>query len=124
MSDIFGKSTQFDNEFEKDPSKFGFCSFEDFRKNKDKWTPKKDQIFEVIDNGSQAYKLKVRKYIYFYEHYKCDSLEQVQRHFDGQGLGSNDIVFLPRFITNEHGGNDCEVRVFSKEALKKRMGWK
>lgn len=72
----------------KNPGKFGFCSFEEYCKNPDKWRPvaKDQEQLGLIDNGGQNLRriLKERTFHVGFQTFK--SLEKAQEFCRDHGI--------------------------------------
>jgi hypothetical protein len=115
-----GNMANFENEFLKSPEKFGFCSFDEFRKNKDRWRARPEQTLESIAGAGTLHKDRIRKVKYEMEGYACDSVEGVQALSRQMGFRDSDLVFFPVPHNHLAGKFDILVRVFHKDTVKRR----
>jgi hypothetical protein len=118
-----GDLSKFETEFLKDPSRYGFCSFEEFRRDKEKWRRRPEQTLESIDGAGTLFKDRIRKVRYELEGYACDSVESVQAQARQMGYSDRDLVFFPVRHNNFGEKFDILVRIFHKDTVKSREGW-
>lgn len=78
--------------------KLGFPTFDQFKKNPDKWRKGLEEIFVSVEGSVQNRfardRLVHQKYMWR-DQYKCDSIEQVQRIAEGEGYKANDLEICP-----------------------------
>jgi len=82
---------------------FGFPTFDEYRKNPDKWKKGLEEIFASVDASLQGdgRKYLVRQTYKWRDQYKCDSLEEVQRIAKNEGYTANELEICPiRFLTD------------------------
>ena len=117
------KIANFDTDFAKHPDRYGFCTFEQFRKNKSKWQANPEQTLEVIAGAGTMFKGQIRKITYELEGYPCATLESVQSTARSMGYRDQDIVFYP--VPHNHLGGkfDLLVRIFHKNTVSRRGDW-
>jgi hypothetical protein len=103
------------------PERYGFCSFEDFRKNKEKWKFSADRLFEAVQGAGTAHKQRLKKLRFEINGHRAESLEQVQRIAKEEGLSLETLDIWPEII--DLGGQWCDILVkfMSREAVKARM---
>lgn len=112
-------------ELTENPSKFGMPTFEEFRKNKERWMGRPDDELAAIDAGDKILGCRQK---YFIEgdggRYSCDSLEHVQRIADDMGLNLyHDFVIDPQLRPDGAAGFYNEVTFRAKAFLEKRASW-
>jgi hypothetical protein len=117
------KMARIDSDLLRDPTKYGFCTFEEFRKNKDKWRPNPEQALASIEQGGTLFKGRIRKMKFEFEGYPCDSVEGVQNLSKQMGFQDKDIVFYPVAHNHLAGKFDLLVRCFNKATVKQRQEW-
>lgn len=87
--------------------KVGFPTFDEFRKNPDKYRKGADELFASADASTQnpgmRRKLDSQKYMWRNQ-YVCSSLEQIERIAKEEGFQANDLEMLP--ITRKLHGTD------------------
>ena len=110
-------------DFIKNPDKYGFCTFEQFRKNPSKWRARPEQALESIEGAGTLYKSQIRKMTYELEGYRCDTLEDVQSQAGQMGFRDQDLVFFPVRHNHLAGKFDMLVRIFHKNTVKQRGAW-
>lgn len=109
-----------------DPKSAGFCTFEEFRKNKDKWTPKKDMLFQSVDIGGhdESIKRDIRDHRYYLDGYRCETLEAVDTLAKTMGIPIDSIVsggIVKEKVDN--GKLRLHIHFMSKEQFEKRKNW-
>lgn len=115
--------TQVDDDVEVDPTKFGFPSFEEFRKNPDKWRENPEGVFATIEKGTTIYKDYIRSHKYEVYHYRCDTLEEAQSVTRSMGFKDSELTWKANM--QDLGGQKCDllVRIMSKEDARRREVW-
>jgi hypothetical protein len=104
-------------------NRHGFPTFDEFRKNPDKWRMREDELFASADASTQTFKqaLQTQKY-QWKDEYLCDSLEQVERIAKDEGFKISDLEMQPavRTVNGTSPGGPVEiiVRFWPKEELK------
>lgn len=115
-----------EEKFEKDPSSVGFCTFEEYRKNPDKWRFKTDQLLTSLDDGIRNEKLKqqIAGTKFFMEGYRCDSIEKVEALATDMGVPRKEIVVggIVREKT-DNGKFYLNIHMMSKSNYEKRKTW-
>lgn len=95
----------------------GFPTFEEFSKNPDKYRDTLDNVMERIDNGPKQYRTNLEKTVYYFETYKCDSLEQAQRIASEEGLDLlKDFDWEPEFLPGSMNG-----KIICKVTIKRKL---
>jgi len=75
-----------------------FPTFDEFRKNPDKWRLRPEELFESADASTQTFRrqLKDQKY-YWKDQFDCgDSLEKVERIAKEEGFTIGDLEMQPK----------------------------
>lgn len=105
----------------KNPEKYGFCSFAEFRKNKEKWKFSAERIFEAVQAAGVAHKKRLKKLRYEVNGHRAETLEQVQRIAREEGMDMNTLDIWPEII--DLGGQWCDILVkfMSRTEIQKRM---
>lgn len=103
-------------------TRHGFPTFDQFRKNPDKWRQRADELFESIDNSSMTFKKQIAKQKYMWrDTHECTSLEQVQRICKEEGYSPLDLEMEPRVVpldgTQQNGRVEITVHFWPKEEL-------
>ena len=79
-------------------ARMGFPSFDEFKKNPDKWRKASDEIFSSVEASTQIKRqrraLKRQKFMWK-DIYECDSLEKVQQIAKNEGFEPNDLEMVP-----------------------------
>ena len=114
-----------DEDLSSNPEKYGFCSFADFRKNPDKWRPKKDQLLRSIDVGVRGETLSknISGHRYFLEGYRCDSLEKVEDLAKNMGIRTSDLTCHIVRQKDLAGKERLDIHLMSKDTVDKRKTW-
>lgn len=107
----------------KNPDQHGFCTFEQFRKNPDKWRENPEQSLASIEDGGTMFKDRIRKMKYEFEGYACESVEGVQNLSRQMGFLDKDIVYYPVPHNHLAGKFDLLIRCFNKATVKGRSQW-
>lgn len=76
-------------EFIQFGDKYGFCTFEQFCRNPEKWRDKKDDLFASADKGGTINKV-AQKFFYEVCGYRTQRLEEVERIVRDEGLKVTD----------------------------------
>lgn len=113
-----------DQNINKRPEDYGFCSFSDFRKNKDKWIKPKDSLFQSVDNGSQEVKNDIRYQRYYLDGHLCETIEAVERMANSEGASLDSIV-LGGIVKEkvDNGKLRLHVHFMTKEHFERRKTW-
>jgi len=102
-----------------------FPTFDEFRKNPDKWRRSKDEIWEGIDRGSIVQSDKKQIY-YWKDRYVCNSLEQAQRIAQEEGYSGSDLqeeaIRRPRAGSSSSQDTEVVIRLWPKAEFKARGG--
>jgi hypothetical protein len=103
----------------------GFPTFDEFKKNPDKWRRDKEEMFVAIDRGSSV-KTDKKQIYYWKDLYRCSSLEQAQRIALDEGYTASDLQEEPirRTRQGSSSAQDTEVivRLWPKEEFRRRGG--
>lgn len=108
-----------------DPHRYGFCTFEEFRRNKEKWLGRADDEISSVDAGDRN--LQCRN-VYYLEsdagRYRVDSLEQAERIALDMGLNLfHDFLIKPQVREDISARNYIEVTFLAKQLIAKRANW-
>lgn len=110
------------NDIYEDPNKFGMPTFEEFKKNPERWTGRSDDILSSVSEGGTAVKYLYRKQLYEIEGYRCKSLEEVERVANSQGIKLKELDYRPQMIPQGGGHWDMLVKFVSKPERQRRNG--
>lgn len=97
----------------------GMPSFQEFAANPDRWRGRTDEIFESAQNGSVLLKHMIEKHIYYFEHFRVEKLEHVERIISDEGLDPRTDVDM-KIELREGSMRDkyvCHVRYTRKSRL-------
>lgn len=79
-------------------NKLGFPTFDEFKKNPDKWRKATDELFKSCDASMQLAqirgRMKTQKYSWR-DKYFCESLEQLERIAKEEGYSAEDLEMIP-----------------------------
>ena len=89
-----------------------FPSFDEFKKNPDKWRSRPEEIFESADAStiSLREKLKSQKYSWK-DQYVCDSLEQLERIAKEEGFSPTDLEMMPKARSQNGTSADGDIEI-------------
>jgi len=106
------------------PTAYGMPTFEEFKRKRDLYMGREDDVLSSADVGSSILKKSVRKHIYEFQGYRCKTLEEVQNVASRQGVALKDLVYQPEVVWAGAGKYDLFVRFISKQEKAKRDQWK
>lgn len=96
--------------------KMGFPTFDEFKKNPDKWRKRPDEILESADQSTQAFRNDVKTQRYFWEDkYEVDSLEDIERICREEGVNRGDLEMEPIVRQVNEGKVEVLVRFWAPE---------
>jgi hypothetical protein len=106
----------------------GFPSFDEFKKNPDKWRRGTDDFFKTLDDSSQVFRKAIKETKYFWkDEIECKSLEMLERVAKEEGFHPDQLEMCPKKRsltgTNELGGVGMYIQVWPKEEFR-RLGGK
>lgn len=105
------------------PEAFGWVSFENYKRNRDKYVGRDDDEFALIDRGSTLIN-NVRRQIYEVEGYRVKSLDEAERVAKNMGYDIRDLEAKPEVIqAGTNGQYDILVRILAKDTRRKREAW-
>lgn len=102
----------------KDPKKFGLPTFDEFKKNPEKYLPHGD-VFAQVDEAGRALKPYLKKVIYEIEGYRCKTLEEVERVARSQGIPIADLDYRAVAVPQSSYTCDVLVRFLPKSKIDK-----
>lgn len=94
----------------------GFPTFDEFKKNPDKYRSRKDEVLASADHGSIDLRSLVRTHKYEIEGYRCDNLETVERVAKDEGIDLGQLEMKPEIIPIGAGKCDILVRFVKKQS--------
>lgn len=105
----------------KDPKKYGFCTFEEYRKDKKRWQFNAEQIFEIVQGAGTNHKKSLKKLRFEVNGHRAETLEQVQRIAREEGLDMRTLDIWPEII--DLGGQWCDILVkfMPREEVQRRI---
>ena len=113
------------NDILASPNKYGAPSFQEFKRNREKWMGRDDDKLASADEGSRVLKNgnRVKKHIYEIEGHRCKNLEQVEKTASNLGLNIKDLDYRPEVLPLGGGKCDVLVKFVSREERKRRADW-
>jgi len=98
----------------RNPGRYGFCTFREFRKNKAKWKLPIEQLFISVLEGGQQFKNKIKKMKFMIQApdgilVECRALEDVQRRARDFGYALSELNISP--VWDELGGDKANLIV-------------
>jgi hypothetical protein len=91
------------NDIYENPKSFGMPTFEEFKKNPERWTGRSDASLAEVSEGGLEVKSKYRKQTYEIEGYRCKTLEEVERIALSQGIKLKELDYRPQMIPQGGG---------------------
>lgn len=74
----------------------GFPTFDQFRKNPDKWRKGTNEVLESADLSSVTFKDSVKRQVYMWRNkYTCKTLEQLETICKSEGYNPKDLQMRP-----------------------------
>lgn len=77
-------------EFVLNAEKYGFCTFEEFKKNPGKWRKKDDDLLASADKGGKIINEVAQKFYYELGGYRTTSLTEIERIAKSEGVKIKD----------------------------------
>lgn len=101
----------------------GFPTFEEFKKNPDKWRPRSEEILESADRSSISYRARLGKQSYMWkDQIECKTLEQLQRICKEEGYDPLNLemrpILKPRGGTGKDRRTDLVIQFWPKHLLR------
>lgn len=110
-------------DLEVEAVKMGAPTFEEFKRNREKYLGRPDDHFGYIDRGAKEIGKYVQRHIYEIEGYRCKSLEEVERIAASQGIPLQELDYRPEIIPQSGLKCDILVKFIPKWLRDKRAGW-
>jgi hypothetical protein len=104
----------------ENPHKYGFPSFDEFKRNPEQWLGRDDESLAQADVGSTILNKTVRRHIYEVEGYRCKSLEEVERVAASQGIPLRELDYRPVLQQAGAGKYEIVVRFMKKSEIARR----
>lgn len=104
-----------------------FPTFDEFKKNPDKYRARADELFESVDGSSHTFRKRIKKQSYMWrDQYKCDALENIERICREEGFTPFQLEMEPtvRLLNGTSADGDVEiiVRFWPKDEFRARGG--
>jgi hypothetical protein len=103
--------------------KLGAPTFEEFKRNREKYLGKDDDHFGRIDKGSVMLKRQEQRHIYEIEGHRCKSLEEVERVANDFGVKIKELDYRPEIIPQSGHKCDILVKFIPKYVRDRRQSW-
>ena len=97
-------------------------TFEEYKRNRDRYLGRADDILSSADAGSKLVKT-VQRHIYEIEGYRCKSLEEVERVAASQGIPLAQLDYRPCIVPQSGHKCDILVKFVPKHTREKRQSW-
>ena len=107
----------------ENPNKFGAPTFEEFKRNREKYLGREDDKLAFADRGSTILRRDIKKHIYEIEGYRCKTLEEVERVASSQGIPLKQLDYKPELIQCGAGKYDVIVKFVPDKERSKRESW-
>ena len=105
------------------PQEFGLPTFDEFRRNPEKYIGRDDERLEAVDRGGEHIRSVVQRHIYEIEGYRCKTLEEVERIASSQGIPLRELDYRPEVVPSSAGKCDLLVRFVNKNTRARRDAW-
>ena len=102
--------------------KMGAPTFQEFKKNREKWVGRDDDVLARADKGGNINRV-TKKHIYEIEGHRCKSLEEVERVAASKGIPLRELDYQPKVIPGIGHKCDVLVKFVPKHVRDKRRNW-
>jgi hypothetical protein len=113
-------------DFDIDPGEelraMGAPTFQEFKKNRERWVGRPDDKLAEVDKGGKINRT-TQKHIYEIEGFRCKSLEEVERVARSQGIPIKDLDYKPEVMPNAGHKHDLLVKFMPKSERDRRKDW-
>ena len=99
----------------RDPNAYGMPSFDQFRKDPDKFRDSEGARMGRLDQGSRVFNNLVEKQTYKYKKWETTSLEEFQRVLKNEGKDFMNMKLCPQVIPTK--GGKCEIVIEVKDRI-------
>lgn len=103
----------------KNPTSFGAPTFEEFKKNREKYIGRDDESLSQVEKGSSLL-TDVQRHIYEIEGYRCKTIEEVEKIASSQGIPLKSLDYRPQLIKLGGGKYDMLIKFVSKHERERR----
>lgn len=107
----------------QNPNKFGAPTFEEFKRNRQKFVGRDDDSLAIVDKGSHNLQRVVENHIYEIEGFRCKNLEEVERIAGDYGIPLRELDYRPELIPQGGGKAKMLIKFVSKLEREKRAIW-
>lgn len=101
-----------------DPNKFGMPTWEQYKKNPEKFKNPLGKKMDLLDGGSTFLKNVVDKYEYVFRGWTCKTLEQLETIMREEGTNLDDCEICPEMVPSFKTG-----KVNFQILIKERLIW-
>jgi hypothetical protein len=101
------------------PSRFGLPTFEEFKKNPEKYLGRDDEALASVDEAGFMLKNILKRVKFEIEGYRCKTLEEVERVAKNQGIPLKELDYYAQLVPQGGGNCDVVVKFMSKSDLQK-----
>lgn len=107
-------STASYDEIMESPNKFGFPTFDEYKKTHENWLGRDDDKLASGDKGGEIVNRFARKFIHEIEGYRTSKIEEVERIAKDHGIPIRELEYKPEFLPLGAGKADVLVKWMSK----------
>jgi len=107
----------------QNPHKYGAPTFEEFKRNREKYIGRWDDGFSQIERGPDRFRKDLRKIHYEIEGVRCKTLEEVEKRAAEMGINLNTEKYQPEMIPQGGGKYELLVKFVSTDERKRRREW-
>lgn len=118
IAERFRNATQ--NDVIENPAAFGAPTFEEFKRNREKYVGRDDDVLAQVDKGGELVRKFAQRFIYEIEGYRCKTLEEVERVASSQGIPLRELDYRPHVIPQGAGKWDAVIRFVPKSSTGRR----
>ena len=111
------------SELVRNPEKFGAPSFDEFKKNYQRYVGSNDETLASVDNADTKLKGITKRILYEIEGYRAKSLEEVERIAAAQGIPIRELDYTGHCIPQGGGSCDILIKFVSKLERERRKAW-
>lgn len=109
----------------QNPKLYGLRPLDEYLKGKGNLNARlstDDAKLSRIDKSTQVFRNGVKKHIYYFEHYKCRSLEEVQMICANEGIPFGKLEIKPQIIPDRNDPDKCDLLIRFERPLSMLLG--